>query len=83
MSESPAAAEVPALAETSASSCRCEQQVPFPGSPFEIEVTPGPASAITTMVPRARELRGEVGRDEFNGCKLELRSFDLRARRRA
>lgn len=105
------------------------QMQPFPGSPFELEVTPGPArcerdrakilvraferhicshlfsrrrtrpsrrhpasivtlrvagtlytrwySAITTMVPRELDLKGEVGRGEDCGCKLALRSYDF------
>ena len=57
------------------------QNAPFPGSPFDLEVVPGPASAITTMVPRGLELRGEVGREPEHGCQLALRSYDFTGNR--
>ena len=37
------------------------QMAPLPGSPFPFEVVPGPASAITTMVPKDLVLKGEGG----------------------
>lgn len=44
-------------------------------------MVPGPASAITTVVPRDLVLRGEVGREEEAGCKLPLRTFDFMGNR--
>lgn len=57
------------------------QMTPLPGSPFHLEVTPGPASAITTMLPKDLELRGEVGWSEDNGCSLTLQSYDFTGNR--
>lgn len=69
------------------------QNCPLPGSPFELEVTPGPASPITTMVPSDLKLRGEVGAGVVkdanavhdpaanHGCSLTLQTFDFMGNR--
>ena len=54
-----------------------EQSIPLPGSPFKLEVVPGPASAQGTEATRWRgPLAGTVGHEERCGCTLELQSRD-------
>lgn len=55
--------------------CLSHQMQPMPGSPFDLHVVPGPASATTTMVPPQLKLRGDAGEDDA-GCRLTLQSFD-------
>lgn len=55
-----------------------QSKMPVPGSPFQLQVLPGAASAIATRTPRGIELplRGTVGSKEGQGCRLELPVFD-------
>ena len=59
-----------------------EQSIPLPGSPFRLEVRPGPASAIGTSLPAGTTLplKGVVGfeaeGDKSQGCYLLLHACD-------
>ena len=54
-----------------------QQAMALPGSPFKLVVIPGPAHAIATAFPKASlPLRGVVGFEPENGCKIILESVD-------
>lgn len=53
------------------------QTTPVNGSPFTLNVTPGPAHALSTGLPKSvLPLRGVVGNGEAQGCTIELRASD-------
>jgi hypothetical protein len=53
------------------------QALPLPGSPFQLEVLPGPSHALSTFIPKsALPLRGVVGCEEDQGCRLTLPTMD-------
>ena len=54
------------------------QMAPLPGSPFALRVVPGPASAISTALPRSAlpPLRGEVGFGDAQGARVVLPARD-------
>ena len=55
---------------------------PLPGSPFDLVVVPGPASAVTTMVPKGLPKRGYVGsKKDDGGFEMSLRSYDFMGNR--
>ena len=50
---------------------------PIPGSPFALTVRPGPAHAAASRLPTAEQpLRGRVGTDPEDGCRMILRTHD-------
>lgn len=55
-----------------------KQALPLPGSPFDLEVLPGPAHAHATqlVLPTPAILRGEVGTGSDDGCKLTVHTRD-------
>ena len=55
-----------------------KQALPLPGSPFSLEVLPGPAHAHSTqlVLPTPPVLRGEVGTGEGDGCRLTFATSD-------
>lgn len=55
-----------------------QQAAGIPGSPFALEVVPGPASPQTSsLVVDQRPLRGGVGLGSDNGCSLVVCTHDL------
>lgn len=53
------------------------QALPVPGSPFTLTVTPGQAHAISTELPKSQlPLRGVVGVEEGEGCRVRLYARD-------
>ena len=54
-----------------------KRAVPLPGSPFTLVVSPGPAHAISTKVPKLTfPLKGTVGTDKDTGCRMTIASSD-------
>jgi len=53
------------------------ENVELPGSPFLLQVTAGPASALSTALPAdVLPLKGLVGGDRTSGCHVLLKSLD-------
>lgn len=55
-----------------------DQSISLPGSPFRLEVVPGPACAAGTTLPEdiALPFRGVVGSDSEQGCNFLLHACD-------
>ena len=55
-----------------------EKGLPLPGSPFRLEVVPGPAACVGTALPPEIELplQGVVGLEDEYGCHLRLHVCD-------
>ena len=55
-----------------------QQSLPLPGSPFQLVVVPGAASAVATKLPEGTvlPLTGTVGTASHQGCRLTLPTRD-------